>query len=159
RRPRLLDGENPINPYPERTLAFCGVLALQAFLAGRKARDAADNRTNFDLLALKTRPHNPTAAKTRNPQKSTPGGKILCGPRGIAAYPLASSFPTIVACNELRNTRGRTEPARSHFSRKGGQPCSEWRPSSCPWPSFSPPAFRQRPCRRVRLRWPASATR
>ena len=26
-------------PYPERTLAFGGALALQAFLAGRKVRD------------------------------------------------------------------------------------------------------------------------
>src|SRR5262249_51344403 len=39
-------------PYPERALAFGGALALQAFLAGRKVRDEADNRTNLYVLAL-----------------------------------------------------------------------------------------------------------
>lgn len=39
-------------PYPNPTLAFCGALALQAFLAGRKIRDPADNRTNIYLLGL-----------------------------------------------------------------------------------------------------------
>jgi Bifunctional DNA primase/polymerase, N-terminal/Primase C terminal 1 (PriCT-1)/Protein of unknown function (DUF3987) len=39
-------------PYPERSLAFCGALALQALLAGRKVRDAADNRTNLYVVGL-----------------------------------------------------------------------------------------------------------
>ena len=39
-------------PYPERALAFCGALALQALLAGRKVRDEADNRTNLYILGL-----------------------------------------------------------------------------------------------------------
>lgn len=39
-------------PYPERTLAFCGALSLQALLAGRKVRDASDNRTNLYILGL-----------------------------------------------------------------------------------------------------------
>ncbi|MFO0915319.1 MAG: bifunctional DNA primase/polymerase [Pirellulales bacterium] len=39
-------------PYPNQALAFCGALALQAFLAGRKVRDPGDNRTNIYLLAL-----------------------------------------------------------------------------------------------------------
>jgi hypothetical protein len=39
-------------PYPNPTMAFCGALALQAFLAGRKVRDPADNRTNLYLLGL-----------------------------------------------------------------------------------------------------------
>lgn len=39
-------------PYPNVPLAFCGALALQALLAGRKVRDEADNRTNIYLLAL-----------------------------------------------------------------------------------------------------------
>jgi len=39
-------------PYPNLALAFGGALALQAFLAGRKVRDAADNRTNLYVLAL-----------------------------------------------------------------------------------------------------------
>ena len=39
-------------PYPNVPLAFCGALALQAVLAGRKMRDEADNRTNIYLLAL-----------------------------------------------------------------------------------------------------------
>jgi hypothetical protein len=39
-------------PYPNLPLAFCGALALQAVLAGRKVRDQADNRTNLYLLAL-----------------------------------------------------------------------------------------------------------
>jgi hypothetical protein len=39
-------------PYPNVPLAFCGALALQALLAGRRVRDAADNRTNLYVLAL-----------------------------------------------------------------------------------------------------------
>ena len=39
-------------PYPNVPLAFCGALALQAVLAGRKVRDQADNRSNLYLLAL-----------------------------------------------------------------------------------------------------------
>ena len=39
-------------PYPNLALAFCGALALQALLAGRKVRDQGDNRTNLYLLAL-----------------------------------------------------------------------------------------------------------
>lgn len=39
-------------PYPEPVLAFCGALTLQAFLAGRKVRDAADNRTALYLVGL-----------------------------------------------------------------------------------------------------------
>ncbi|HNO79215.1 MAG TPA: DUF3987 domain-containing protein [Phycisphaerae bacterium] len=39
-------------PYPNRVMAFCGAVALQAFLAGRKVRDPGDNRTNIYLLGL-----------------------------------------------------------------------------------------------------------
>jgi hypothetical protein len=39
-------------PYPEPALAFCGALALQALLAGRKVRDDSDNRTNLFILGL-----------------------------------------------------------------------------------------------------------
>lgn len=39
-------------PYPEPTLAVAGALALQATLAGRKVRDAADMRPNLYLLGL-----------------------------------------------------------------------------------------------------------
>lgn len=39
-------------PYPERVLAFCGAICLQAFLAGRKVRDESDNRTNLYVLGL-----------------------------------------------------------------------------------------------------------
>lgn len=39
-------------PYPNTALAFCGALALQAMLAGRKVRDQGDNRTNLYVLAL-----------------------------------------------------------------------------------------------------------
>ena len=39
-------------PYPNQAMAFCGALALQAFLAGRKVRDPGDNRTNIYLLGL-----------------------------------------------------------------------------------------------------------
>lgn len=39
-------------PYPNPALAFSGAVALQAFLAGRRVRDQADNRTNLYLLAL-----------------------------------------------------------------------------------------------------------
>ena len=39
-------------PYPNPVMAFCGAIGLQAFLAGRKVRDAGDNRTNIYLLGL-----------------------------------------------------------------------------------------------------------
>ncbi|MBI5886143.1 MAG: bifunctional DNA primase/polymerase [Deltaproteobacteria bacterium] len=39
-------------PYPNTVMAFCGALALQAILAGRKVRDPGDNRTNLYLLGL-----------------------------------------------------------------------------------------------------------
>jgi hypothetical protein len=39
-------------PYPEPVLAFCGAVALQAALAGRKVRDPQDNRTAIYLLGL-----------------------------------------------------------------------------------------------------------
>ena len=39
-------------PYPEPVLAFCGALALQALLSGRKVRDPSDNRTNLYVLGL-----------------------------------------------------------------------------------------------------------
>ena len=41
-----------VSPYPNIVMSFCGALALQAFLAGRKVRDPGDNRTNIYLLAL-----------------------------------------------------------------------------------------------------------
>jgi hypothetical protein len=39
-------------PYPNHVMAFCGAVALQAFLAGRKVRDPGDNRTNLYMLGL-----------------------------------------------------------------------------------------------------------
>ena len=39
-------------PYPNVGLAFCGAVALQSFLAGRKVCTAGDLRTNIYLLAL-----------------------------------------------------------------------------------------------------------
>lgn len=39
-------------PYPEPALAFCGAIALQGLLAGRRVRDDADNRTNLYVLGL-----------------------------------------------------------------------------------------------------------
>jgi hypothetical protein len=48
----LMDYTLSTAPYPNQALAFAGALALQALLAGRKVRDAANNRTNLYLLAL-----------------------------------------------------------------------------------------------------------
>lgn len=39
-------------PYPNSGLAFCGAIALQSFLAGRKVCTSGDLRTNIYLLAL-----------------------------------------------------------------------------------------------------------
>lgn len=39
-------------PYPNVGLAFCGAIALQSFLAGRKVRTPGDLRPNIYLLAL-----------------------------------------------------------------------------------------------------------
>lgn len=39
-------------PYPNVALAFCGAMALQSFLAGRKICTSGDLRTNIYLLAL-----------------------------------------------------------------------------------------------------------
>ena len=48
----VMDHSLATAPYPNQPLAFCGALALQAFLGGRKVRDQADNRTNLYLLNL-----------------------------------------------------------------------------------------------------------
>jgi len=48
----VMDHTLAIAPYPHQVMAFGGALALQAFLAGRKVRDAGDNRTNLYLLGL-----------------------------------------------------------------------------------------------------------
>ena len=48
----VMDHTLAIAPYPNQVMAFGGVLALQAFLAGRKVRDPGDNRTNLYLLGL-----------------------------------------------------------------------------------------------------------
>lgn len=39
-------------PYPNRTMAFAGALALQGVLAGGVVRDGGDNRTNLYVLAV-----------------------------------------------------------------------------------------------------------
>ena len=39
-------------PYPNVALAFCGAMALQSYLAGRKVATTGDLRTNIYLLAL-----------------------------------------------------------------------------------------------------------
>jgi len=49
---QVMDHTLQIEPYPNLVTAFCGALALQSFLAGRKVRDPGDNRTNLYLLAL-----------------------------------------------------------------------------------------------------------
>jgi hypothetical protein len=48
----VMDHSLATAPYPNVVMAFCGALSLQAFLAGRKVRDAGDNRTNIYLLGL-----------------------------------------------------------------------------------------------------------
>ncbi len=48
----VMDHTLTVAPYPNQMMAFGGALALQAFLAGRKVRDAGDNRTNLYLLGL-----------------------------------------------------------------------------------------------------------
>lgn len=48
----LMDHSLHTAPYPNLVMAFCGALAFQAFLAGRKVRDVAGNRTNLYLLGL-----------------------------------------------------------------------------------------------------------
>jgi hypothetical protein len=48
----LMDHTLAIAPYPSQVMAFCGALAMQGFLAGRKVRDPGDNRTNLYLLGL-----------------------------------------------------------------------------------------------------------
>ncbi|MFO7899770.1 MAG: bifunctional DNA primase/polymerase [Planctomycetota bacterium] len=49
---RVMDYTLATAPYPQGVMAFCGALSLQALLAGRKVRDAADNRTVLYLLGL-----------------------------------------------------------------------------------------------------------
>lgn len=49
---QVVDYTLAVSPYPQPVLAFAAALVLQAFLAGRKVRDAADNRTNLYVLAL-----------------------------------------------------------------------------------------------------------
>jgi hypothetical protein len=49
---RLMDFCLQTAPYPNRALAFCGALALQSFLAGRKIKEPGGIRPNIYLLAL-----------------------------------------------------------------------------------------------------------
>jgi|APSaa5957512622_1039677.scaffolds.fasta_scaffold09548_2 hypothetical protein len=39
-------------PYPNRTLAFCGALCLQSYLAARRVKDRLNNRSNTYIVAL-----------------------------------------------------------------------------------------------------------
>ena len=48
----LMDFNIGIAPYPNQGLSFCGALAMQSFLCGRKIRDVGNLRTNIYLLAL-----------------------------------------------------------------------------------------------------------
>jgi hypothetical protein len=41
-----------VSPYPNQALAFCGALAMQSYLIGRKLRDEADIRPNLYILGL-----------------------------------------------------------------------------------------------------------
>lgn len=49
---QLMDFTLANAPYPNVGLAFCGAMALQSFLCGRKVCDAGDLRPNIYLLAL-----------------------------------------------------------------------------------------------------------
>lgn len=49
---RVMDFTLANAPYPNVPLAFCGAMALQSFLAGRKVCTSGDLRTNIYLLAL-----------------------------------------------------------------------------------------------------------
>lgn len=49
---RVMDFTLANAPYPNIGLAFCGAMALQSFLAGRKVCTTGDLRTNIYLLAL-----------------------------------------------------------------------------------------------------------
>ena len=49
---QLMDHCLDTAPYPNPVMAFCGALALQATLAGRRVRDPGDNRTNLYILGL-----------------------------------------------------------------------------------------------------------
>jgi len=49
---QVMDHTLATAPYPQPVLAFAAALTLQSFLAGRKVRDAADNRTSLYVLAL-----------------------------------------------------------------------------------------------------------
>lgn len=48
----LMDFSLATAPYPEPAMSFCAALVMQGFLAGRKVRDASDNRSNLYVLAL-----------------------------------------------------------------------------------------------------------
>ncbi len=49
---RIMDFTLATAPYPDRVLAFCGALALQAALCARKVRDHGGTRTSLYLLGL-----------------------------------------------------------------------------------------------------------
>lgn len=48
----LMDFSLQTAPYPNSGLSFCGAVALQSFLCGRKVRDPGNLRTNLYLLSL-----------------------------------------------------------------------------------------------------------
>ena len=49
---QVVDFTLATSPYPQLVMAFCGALALQSVLGGRKVRDPADNRTPLYVLGL-----------------------------------------------------------------------------------------------------------
>lgn len=49
---QVMDFCMEISAYPNQAMAFCGAVALQSFLCGRKVREKGDLRPNIYLLAL-----------------------------------------------------------------------------------------------------------
>lgn len=41
-----------VSPYPNRTMAFCGALAMQSYLMARRVKDSINNRSNIYMVAL-----------------------------------------------------------------------------------------------------------
>lgn len=72
-------------PYPERSLAFCGALSLQALLAGRKVKDRSGNRTNLYLLGLAN-----SGSGKDHPRKVNQRIAMACGLEGSIGDSFAS---------------------------------------------------------------------
>jgi len=96
-------------PYPSPVMAFCGALALQSFLAGRKVRDPGDNRSNIYLLGLAHSSAGKDHPRKVNARIMHEVGLANC----LGERRRCSSRPTRSTASSSRSTRRKTRATRT----------------------------------------------